>query len=112
MVVFQRNIITQLYCNVQRMILLSNKVHGIGATKIFTNDNTDAPLLHAATPFIPSRLSRVSCCFVIIFCGPLYLKRKACLLYGAEKKVVDWHRSQGSPCERRQGVGKVGGLRR
>lgn len=85
MVLFQRNIITQLYCNVQRMILLSNKVHGIGATKIFTNanDNTDAPLLHAATPFIPSCLSHVSWCSVIIFCGPLHLQRKVCLLYGA-----------------------------
>jgi len=42
-------IITQPYCNVQRMMLSSFKVHGIYATNV----NTDAPVLHAATPFTP-----------------------------------------------------------
>lgn len=42
--------ITQLYCDVQRMTLSTNKVPGIGATKDLLN--TDAPGLHAATTFI------------------------------------------------------------
>lgn len=42
-------IITQPYCNVQRMMLSSFKVHGIYATNV----NSDAPVLHAATPFTP-----------------------------------------------------------
>lgn len=46
---FQLIIITDLYCNVQRMILLRVQVRGIGATKIFTPMHL---WLHAATPVL------------------------------------------------------------
>lgn len=48
---FQLIIITDRYCNVQRMILLSIKVQGISATKIFTNVYTDAPMIACSNTF-------------------------------------------------------------
>lgn len=89
------------------MILLNIKVHGICATKVFTNVNTDAPVLHAATPFHPV-FARV------LWCGRHLLwptsSSKRCAFAFSEKGC--WlAQVTGFPMWALVGLGKVSGLR-
>lgn len=85
------------------MILSSIKVHGIGATRIFTNVNTDAPALHAATPFHP--VLSFACVLMLgrhLLWPTSSSERSTVALRGLRKRLLVGTGHGTAPCERWQ----------